>query len=182
MGMACAFGSTVILALLVVGHSTESTIYSAANHGDDGGLDARLTLVVCTFFTNVHEPRFRLTVRTLEEAARARISVIVVDASDHSIRAQLGMTGARVVRQSRPGKKGAALREGLELAFRSRSSAGHVIAFFEPEKQSMVHWIRLAAEHLRSHRLDIVIPGRESSRFARTYPREQFHQVRARAW
>ncbi|KAJ1625506.1 hypothetical protein T492DRAFT_1039114 [Pavlovales sp. CCMP2436] len=135
-----------------------------------------LTLVVPTFFASTEEPRFELTVKSLVQAALANIPIVVIDASDESVRERLRATGAHVLRQSRPGKKGVALREGIEEALRLRSTPGHVIGTFEPEKLGMVFWMRKAADHLRRERLGIVVPGRERAQFETSYPKEQYHQ------
>jgi hypothetical protein len=148
---------------------------TAEREADRGA--APLALVVPTFFASTDEPRFQLTVKTLREAVHARVPVVVIDASPEPIRQQLGATGARVVAQERPGKKGVALREGIALALQLEGpTEGRVIGFFEPEKLGMVRWMREAAAYLRANRLDVVIPSREQTLFKSSYPREQYHQ------
>ncbi|KAG8470355.1 hypothetical protein KFE25_008776 [Diacronema lutheri] len=156
-----------------------AALFGARPQPNVTGEDFGLTLVVTTFFGSEAEPRFHLAVKSLAEAARWRIPTIVVDASGDTIRERLRKTGAHVVQQAHQGKKGAALREGIELAIALRRGAAgpqHVIGFFEPEKLGMVFWMRKAAAYLRSERLDIVIPSRADAQFAATYPREQYHQ------
>lgn len=145
---------------------------------DQRSEDSSLTLVVPTYFGEDSSPRFQLTLKTLNEAVRAHIPIVVVDASGDTIRERLRETGAHVVKQTKPGKKGVALREGIELALSMRRSGAsdHVIGFFEPEKLGMVFWMRKAAAHLRQGGLDIVIPGRQNDLFAASYPVEQYHQ------
>lgn len=141
---------------------------------DAAGEDAHgLVLVVPTSFGSTDEPRFHLTLKSLSEAALHFPTYVVDASSDDAITERLRKTGAHVVKQTWRGKKGVALREGIELAMRSRP---RIIGFFEPEKLGMVFWMRRAAAHLQRTGLDIVIPGRMDEHFAGSYPREQYHQ------
>lgn len=198
LGAACAF---VAMLLVIVFACLPAVLGGAVDQVSTAA--ECLTLVVPTYFASADEPRFKLTLQSLTHAARAQVLTVVVDASADSIRSQLRETGAHVVKQGNPaGKKGAALREGLQLALDMRGSScqpvdptqlatrispgsrardarhsnGHVIGFFEPEKLGMVVWMLKAARYLRTQDFDIVIPRRDLTHFSATYPKEQYHQ------
>jgi len=76
--------------------------------------------------------------------------------------------------QTAVGKKGAALREAATIARRLPPvSARTWLCWQEPEKVDMArHWVSTLRD---AHSADVLVPAREPTNFAATYPIEQFH-------
>ena len=154
-----------------------------------------MIVVAPTYYTNLDETRYLLGLEACQEAAKHHIRLILVDASPlDEIRAGLEAAGrdeteipsrgyVTVVRQTAKGRKGAALREAIQLAYQEATSmeqAPHnnttvVIGFQELEKVDMFrHWIALV-QHLISKSADVVVPRRADPSFRSHYPIEQYH-------
>ena len=128
-----------------------------------------------TWYSGADDVRCLAATETLRALVAAGLPVVVVDASPAAaVRDLLSATGAIVSEQKAVGKKGAALREAVAIA----SALPGVVAetwlcWQEPEKTDMVrHWAT-ALEAAKD--ADVLVPRRESARFAATYPIEQVH-------
>ena len=128
-----------------------------------------------TWYSGADDVRCLAATETLRALVAAGLPVVVVDASPAAaVRDLLSATGAIVSEQKAVGKKGAALREAVAIA----SALPGVVAetwlcWQEPEKTDMArHWAT-ALEAAKD--ADVLVPRRESARFAATYPIEQVH-------
>jgi len=155
-------------------------------------MTAPLIVVAPTFYAGLDETRYLLGVRACQNAAEHRIHLILVDASPmEEIRNGLEEAGrdttnaetyVKVVRQTVKGLKGAALREGIQLAYQeateiaAESADKHVvIAFQELEKVDMFrHWMPLV-RHMIETSADVTSVKRSDASFRATYPIEQYH-------
>lgn len=158
---------------------------------------ASLIVVAPTFYTSLDETRYLLGVQACQEAARHRIRLILVDDSPtDDIRLGLEAAGrdtqgdstttttkgyVRVVRQTAKGRKGAALREAIQLAYQeattdeSSQRSTVVIGFQELEKIDMFrHWTPLV-NHMMDTSADVTALRRADPSFLSHYPIEQYH-------
>lgn len=152
---------------------------------------APLIVVAPTFYTSVEDTRYQLGVQACQNAAKYHIRLILVDASPiEEIRRGLEVAGhdtqdssksyVKIFRQTAPGRKGAALREGIQLAYddtlKLADNGGTVvIAFQELEKVDMFrHWMPLV-QHMMRTSADVTAAGRADASFRATYPIEQYH-------
>ncbi|EOD22177.1 hypothetical protein EMIHUDRAFT_435586 [Emiliania huxleyi CCMP1516] len=128
-----------------------------------------------TWYSGADDVRCLAATETLRALVAAGLPVVVVDASPAAaVRDLLSATGAIVSEQKAVGKKGAALREAVAIA----SALPGVVAetwlcWQEPEKTDMArHW---ATALDAAKDADVLVPRRESAKFAATYPIEQVH-------
>jgi hypothetical protein len=153
-----------------------------------------LIVVAPTFYTSLDETRYHLGVQACREAARHQVRLILVDASPtDDIRVGLQAAGrdtedpskeyVKVVRQTAKGRKGAALREAIQLAYQEATDGSQhhgqdstvVIGFQELEKVDMFrHWAPLV-NHMVDSSADVTVPRRADSSFQSHYPIEQYH-------
>ena len=136
-----------------------------------------LVVVSPTFFPSVNDTRCQLGLEACRRAKSNGIQLLLVDASPPEVAEALREAGATVRPQTRKGRKGAALRECIELA-REMLPADGIICFQELEKVEMVALQPAVAAHLRRTGADICVPGREDTLFRATYPIEQYHSER----
>jgi hypothetical protein len=157
-------------------------------------MDVEVIVVAPIVYSDLSEDnvRYELGRELCRQAVIHQIHVILVDGSsaiDHdTIRNEFERLGTlssttfqkvqyvHVYPQTRPGKKGTALREALGHAYqRVVPTTNTIIAFQEPEKVDMMrHWKDLARYMIRNS-LDICVPQRIESAFRATYPIEQYH-------
>jgi hypothetical protein len=146
---------------------------------------ACLIVVAPTFYTCLEDVRYRLALEACQNAAYHKITVILVDASPTSaIREGLVKAGdgyVEAVPQTAKGRKGAALREAIGLAFRQQQkqqqheNSNHYIAFQELEKVDMFrHWLPIL-QHMIDTAAQVTVPRRADACFRSTYPMEQYH-------
>lgn len=142
-----------------------------------------IIVVAPTFYADTTDLRYDLGLTFCRQAAALRIRVILVDASSPDgalVRQALTAAGnghVQVVEQTAQGRKGAALRQALQLAYEATADADDdaILCFQEPEKIDMLnHWQTVAA-YMRKENIDICNPRREASLFQSTYPTEQYH-------
>ena len=131
-------------------------------------------LVSPTFYPSVQDTRCQLGLQACRNAKQLGLPLLLVDASPPDVRAALEEAGAIVRPQTRPGKKGAALREAIELAADQLPPDG-VICFGELEKVEMPRFWRQVAAHMHAEKADVCVPRREDAAFRRSYPIEQYH-------
>ena len=156
----------------------------------------KLIVVAPTYYASLDDPRFALGLQCCREAARHGIHLLLVDASPNpTVRQQLRAAGScTVYEQQVRGKKGAALREAIQHAYREllqdqpslkkddvaslqqqHDLANAIIAFQEPEKVDMMrHWSDVV-KHMQETQSDICVPQRSDTSFRATYPVEQYH-------
>lgn len=136
----------------------------------------KLFVTAPTFYIDKKDIRYTLALETCREAARCGVYFIMVDASpDESVRTEMiqqgtkdGIEYVRVCRQTYEGRKGAALREGINLAL---EAGADIIGFQEPEKVGMVEqWPKLVQVDA-----DVCVPRRSDDAFKSSYPIEQYH-------
>lgn len=137
-----------------------------------------IIVVAPTFYESLDETRYRLAVEACQNAAKHQIRLILVDASsDSAIREGLQKAGGgyvQVFRQTISGRKGAALREAIQLAY-EQSNEDNIIAFQELEKVDMFrHWSPLV-QHMIETGATITVPKRHDQSFQSTYAIEQYH-------
>jgi hypothetical protein len=137
-----------------------------------------LIVVAPTFYARHDEIRYLVAIEACRNAAKHQIQMILVDASSNSeIREGLEQAGGgyvQVVRQTALGRKGAALREAIQLAYKQANEQS-VIAFQELEKSDMFrHWLPLV-QHMNKTGADVTIPRRADNSFRSDYPIEQYH-------
>lgn len=154
-------------------------------------MTASLVVVAPTFYTSLEEIRYLLGVQACQNAAKYGIRLILVDASPNDeIRQGLERAGqdpkdpskafVKVVRQKAQGRKGAALREAIQLAYDEATELASgdrvvVIGFQELEKVDMFrHWMPLV-QHMVENSADVTAFRRSDSSFRSTYPIEQYH-------
>lgn len=152
----------------------------------------RLIVVAPTFYRSPNDTRYRLGVEACRNAAEHEIQLLLVDASPSEfIRDELRRAGSgfvTVIEQTSRGKKGAALREGIQKALFKLEEENDskekgtiddkaVIAFQELEKVDMFrHWKKIVSRIVSSSSIaDIVVPYRDDASFRETYPIEQYH-------
>ncbi len=135
----------------------------------------RMLVISPTFYPSLDDVRCQLGIEACKRAKALGIPLLLVDASPPEVRAALEQAGAIVHRQTRPGRKGAALRECVEIA-QSNLPADGVICYQELEKVEMIGLQREVAAHVRRSGADVVVPRREDTAFRRSYPIEQYHQ------
>jgi len=128
-----------------------------------------------TFYPNLSDQRCQLGLESCRRARALGIRLLLVDASPPEVQAALEEAGAMVHRQTWRGRKGAALRECIDVA-RTQLAADGVICFQELEKVEMIGLQRQVAAHILHSGCDICVPRREDSCFRRSYPIEQYHQ------
>ena len=139
---------------------------------------ASLIVVAPTFYASLDEARYLLAVESCQDAAKHKIRLILVDASSASeIREGLEKAGGGyviVVVQTVPGRKGAALREAIQLACQ-QANEKTIVAFQELEKVDMFrHW-NVVVQHMIETDADIIVPRRNDLCFRSNYPVEQYH-------
>lgn len=141
-----------------------------------------VVVIMTTFYANKDDIRFALALDSCREIVRHGLRAIIVDASpSEDIRSSMVQQGisdkgdhcVRVVPQTYTGKKGAALREGIQLATEDKTI--DIIAFQEPEKVSMVSQWPEIANKLLTNQAAICAPKRNDSAFRESYPIEQYH-------
>ena len=151
-----------------------ASYYNTAMNGDL----TSLIVVAPTCYVSLDEARYLLAVAACQHAAKHKIQMILVDASSESaIREGLEKAGGgyvRVVLQTVPGRKGAALREAIQLACQQANEKS-IIAFQELEKVDMFrHW-NVVVQHMLETGADIIVPRRDDRCFRSNYPIEQYH-------
>jgi len=139
-----------------------------------GARQTSFVVVSPTFYPNLEDNRLQLGLEACRRAKSLGINLLLVDASPPAVREALREAGATVHAQSAQGRKGAALREAIDLA-RSTLSADGVICFQELEKVEMIGLQREVAAHVSRSGCDVCVPRREDSLFRRSYPVEQYH-------
>jgi hypothetical protein len=137
----------------------------------------QLVVVSPTFYPNLDDVRLKLGLDACRRAKALGVPLLLVDASPPEVRAALQEAGATVHVQTAKGRKGAALRECIGLA-QTMLPADGVICFQELEKVEMIGLQREVAAHIRRTGCDVCVPRRADSAFHRSYPIEQYHQVR----
>ena len=150
-------------------------------------LMARCIVVAPTFYSDPTDRRHALALETCRKASEQGIRLILVDDSpDWMIRHELEVAGngyVTVVRQKSYGKKGAALREGIQMASQHLKQQTNnynchlrtIIAFQEPEKvDMMLHW-RSILRHMVENHSDVCAIRRNDQEFRATYPIEQYY-------
>ena len=177
--------------------TTTTTITSPADHYHPE--PPRLIVVAPTFYSDASDVRYALALESCRKAAEHAIEFVLIDASpSQAIRDGLEEAGrgfVTVVPQTSKGKKGAALREGIQLAAETllkrdkkmpnttttttttstSATKRAIIGFQELEKVDMVrHWKSIAS-HASESGSDIVVPKRKDEDFRATYPIEQYH-------
>jgi hypothetical protein len=140
-----------------------------------GREDTKFVVVSPTFYPNKSDTRFQLGLEACRRAKALRIPLLLVDASPPEVKEELRAAGATVHDQTWTGRKGAALREAIDLARASLPPDG-VICFQELEKVEMIGLQREVASYITSSGCDVCVPRREDSLFRRSYPVEQYHQ------
>lgn len=144
-------------------------------------------VVAPTFYKGLEETRYKLGVEACRQAAANGISLILVDGSAPAIRKGLELAGynalekknyVQVVPQKSAGKKGAALREAINLAYRGSRGfdpENAIIAFQELEKVDLFrHW-RAVFQFMQDSKSDVVPVRREDECFRKYYPLEQYY-------
>jgi hypothetical protein len=144
-----------------------------------------LIVVAPTFYATKDDIRYELGLETCREAAKHQIRLILVDASSlESIQAELLQNGTatnngqefvRVAQQTYQGKKGAALREAISLAYEELAGKEGFIAFQEPEKTDMIRNWKDVVSFMEQSQADVCVPKRADALFKATYPIEQYH-------
>ena len=135
----------------------------------------KFVVIAPTFYPNLQDVRLKLGIEACRKAKSLGVPLLLVDASPPEVRAALEEAGATVHQQTAKGRKGAALRECVELA-RAVLPADGVICYQELEKVEMVGLQREVAAHIARSGCDVCVPKRADSFFKRTYPIEQYHQ------
>jgi len=149
----------------------ESNIVSL---GQNNNLD--FIVFTMTFYPSTSHVRFRACMQSLRGFQSRNIKVVVIDSSpDPAVREAMAKTGAIVRLMKSEGKKGAALREGANVA--ATEVEGVVpstwLCFQEPEKSDMArHWEDALNECSDA---DVMLPMRNEEIFKKTYPIEQYH-------
>lgn len=141
----------------------------------DRGSSLPMVVISPTFYPRVDDTRCQLGIEACRRAKALGIRLLLVDASPPEVKAALTEAGAIVREQARAGKKGAALRECVEIALTMLPRDG-VICYQELEKVEMVALQRELCAHMLSYDSDVCVAGREDSLFRRSYPIEQYHQ------
>ncbi len=169
--------------------SEENTNTTSSTMADSKSIsnEPRLIVIAPTFYSDTKDVRYALALESCKKASEHEIEFIFVDASpSQTIRDGLQEAGqgfVRVVPQTSKGKKGAALREGIQLAAEmlqdEMNNTGKrrraIIGFQEPEKVDMIrHWKSIASYAVQRGS-DIVVPRRRDQEFRATYPIEQYH-------
>jgi hypothetical protein len=146
--------------------------------------DDVLIVVAPTCYSSASDIRYRCAQEACRQAAYHRVHLLLVDASpDCSFGDKLvecgkaeGTDYVQVHKQTSVGKKGAALREGIQQCLQLHSSSRY-IGFMELEKVDMIgHWKTLVAS-MDDEKGDIAVPKRSDALFQSTYPIEQYHEV-----
>ena len=131
-------------------------------------------VVSVSFYPSTDDPRFAIGLEACRRAKSLGVPLLLVDASPPDVREALREAGADVHEQTRKGRKGAALREAVELAH-ARLPEDGVICYQELEKVEMVGLQRDVASHVSRSGCDVCVPRREDTLFRRSYPIEQYH-------
>lgn len=162
----------------------------------------KLIVVAPTFYGNINDTRYLLGLEACRKAAEHEISLLLVDASPlpdvaQGLR-QAGQTTdgrhfVQVIPQTWKGKKGVALKEGIQWAVddllkKHQTGDGNsnkdpptetvvvsVIAFQELEKVDMFRHYPNLLQHMQTSGSHIVVPRRSDGVFKDTYPIEQYH-------
>ena len=93
-----------------------------------GARQTSFVVVSPTFYPNLEDNRLQLGLEACRRAKSLGINLLLVDASPPAVREALREAGATVHAQSAQGRKGAALREAIDLASSTLSADG-VICF-----------------------------------------------------
>lgn len=140
-----------------------------------------LIVVAPTFYSSRDEARYLLGLEACQNAARHQIHLLLVDASPTNDIAEglqnAGLGYVQVMKQTAIGRKGAALREAIQLAYEEANTGNPsvVIGFQELEKVDMFrHWPSLV-KHMMETSADVTVPRRADSSFRVYYPIEQYH-------
>lgn len=151
-----------------------------------------LIVVTTSLYKGLEDTRYPVALDTCHAAATHQVPLWMIDASlSTDVPPNLEEAGrmdgqdyVRVLPQSVTGKKGAALREGIQLALAAvqerhpDSWQECILAFQEPEKVDMVRrWKDLVA-WMKEKDIDIAVPSRSQHTFAASYPIEQYHAER----
>jgi hypothetical protein len=152
-------------------------------------------VVAPTFYASTDaskDNRYALGLECCRKAAEHGVRLIFVDAShQHQVVCKAmvkegtdsqGRMWVSVVPQTAEGKKGAALKEAIEVArkelaanFPSVAEQDTFIAFQEPEKVDMISFWKDITNHMQTTQSEIVVPRRDDNLFRQTYPIEQYH-------
>ena len=157
--------------------------FAAPGLGAALGLGVALTTVACeperksglmvvspTFYPNLQDTRLAVGLEACRKAKSKGISLLLVDASPLEVKCALREAGATVHPQTFQGRKGAALRECIDIASSQLDPTG-VIAFQELEKVNMVELQLQVFDYMRRHRdCDVCLPSRSDATFKRSYP------------
>lgn len=139
-----------------------------------GGSSLPMVVISPTFYPRLDDTRCQLGIESCRRAKALGIQLLLVDASPPDVKAALTEAGAIVRDQTRRGKKGAALRECVEIAVTMLPHDG-IICYQELEKVEMIAMQREVCNHMLRSGADICVPRREDSLFRRSYPIEQYH-------
>lgn len=135
----------------------------------------KYVVVSPTFYPNLDDVRLQLGLEACRKAKALGVPLLLVDASPPEVRAALEEAGAVVHVQTAKGRKGAALRECIQLAHSVLPPDG-VVCFQELEKVEMVGLQHKVAAHIARTGCDVCVPKRADGAFKATYPIEQYHQ------
>lgn len=133
---------------------------------------SELVVFTATRYPDIDDVRCRQSIETLSNLRSRGITTVVVDSSpQQQIRDLLASTGALVYKQSVAGKKGAALREGADIAAHLPGVTPQTwLCWQEPEKSDMFrHWPNALLRNSQTADADVVVPYRDDQNFQETY-------------
>ena len=147
-------------------------------------------VVAPTFYSSTQDTRYLLGLDACRQAAKYGIHLTLIDASPSQdvkkgleaagIREASGEKFVQVKTQTSIGKKGVALREGIQEALRylnerSPENKDGFIGFQELEKVDLFrHWNSII-QNMVDTKADVCVPKRRETEFQNTYPIEQYH-------
>jgi hypothetical protein len=152
-----------------------------------------LVVVAPTYYNCTQDPRYLLAADACRQASIYGIRLILIDASpSQEVKIGLETAGIRradgkkfvyVKTQTSKGKKGVALREGIEEALHylmeqagsSKNIDESFIGFTELEKVDLFRHFDSIVQYMNNQEADICVPKRREVEFQASYPIEQFH-------